>query len=168
LSLSPFTELRIGFGFPMTGEYLEAGVPVGLSVDTPTLSGNADMFAIMKAIQNVENARALNEFKLTARRVLELATSEGARSMGLDAAIGSLTPGKRADLIMVDTRHVNLAVLTDPAHMLVEAAQPSNVDTVVVDGRVLKRGGELVGVDIAAIVADARAALAGVRQRANW
>jgi cytosine/adenosine deaminase-related metal-dependent hydrolase len=168
LSLSPFTELRIGFGFPMTGEYLEAGVPVGLSVDTPTLSGNADMFAIMKAIQNVENARALNEFKLTARRVLELATSEGARSMGLDAEIGTLTPGKRADLIMVDTRHINLAVLTDPAHMLVEAAQPANVDTVVVDGRVLKRGGELVGVDIAEIVADARAALAGVRQRANW
>jgi cytosine/adenosine deaminase-related metal-dependent hydrolase len=69
---------------------------------------------------------------------------------------------------MVDTRHINLAVLTDPAHMLVEAAQPANVDTVVVDGRVLKRGGELVGVDIAEIVADARAALAGVRQRANW
>jgi cytosine/adenosine deaminase-related metal-dependent hydrolase len=126
------------------------------------------MFAIMKAIQNVENARALNEFKLTARRVLELATSEGARSMGLDAEIGTLTPGKRADLIMVDTRHINLAVITDPAHMLVEAAQPANVDTVVVDGRVLKRGGELVGVDIAEIVADARAALAGVRQRANW
>jgi cytosine/adenosine deaminase-related metal-dependent hydrolase len=137
-------------------------------VDTPTLSGNADMFAIMKAIQNVENARALDEFKLTARRVLELATSVGARSMGLDAAIGSLSPGKRADLIMVDTRHINLAVLTDPAHMLVEAAQPSNVDTVVVDGRVLKRGGELVGVDVAAIVADARTALAGVRGRANW
>jgi cytosine/adenosine deaminase-related metal-dependent hydrolase len=168
LSLSPYTEMRIGFGFPMTGEYLAAGVPVGLSVDTPTLSGNADMFAIMKAIQNVENARAQNEFKLTARRVLELATIEGARSMGVDAVVGSLTPGKRADLIMIDTRHINLAVLTDPAHMLVEAAQPSNVDTVVVDGRVLKRGGELVGVDVAAIVAEARAALAGVLERANW
>jgi cytosine/adenosine deaminase-related metal-dependent hydrolase len=139
-----------------------------LSVDTPTLSGNADMFAIMKAIQNVENARALNEFKLTARRVLELATSEGARSMGLAAEIGSLTPGKRADLIMVDTRHINLAVLTDPAHMLVEAAQPANVDTVVIDGRVLKRGGELVGVDVAEIVAAARTAVASVRRRANW
>jgi cytosine/adenosine deaminase-related metal-dependent hydrolase len=168
LSLSPYTEMRIGFGFPMTGEYLAAGVPIGLSVDTPALSGNADMFAIMKAIQNVENARARDEFKLTARRVLELATIEGARSMGLDADLGSLTPGKRADLIMVDTRHINLAVLTDPAHMLVEAAQPANVDTVVVDGRVLKRNGQLVGVDIAGMVAAVRAALASVRQRANW
>ena len=168
LSLSPFTEMRIGFGFPMTGEYLAAGVPIGLSVDTPTLSGNADMFAIMKAIQNVENARARDEFKLTARRVLELATSGGARSMGLDASIGSLTPGKRADLILVDTRQLNLAVLTDPAHMLVEAAQPANVDTVVVDGRVLKREGRLVGVDVEALVDETRAALSGVRQRANW
>jgi cytosine/adenosine deaminase-related metal-dependent hydrolase len=88
--------------------------------------------------------------------------------MGVDSIVGSLTPGKRADLIMVDTRHINLAVLTDPAHMLVEAAQPSNVDTVIVDGRVLKRDGELVGVDVAAIVADAREALAGVLERARW
>jgi cytosine/adenosine deaminase-related metal-dependent hydrolase len=168
LSLSPFTEMRIGFGFPMTGEYLAAGVPIGLSVDTPALSGNADMFAIMKAIQNVENARARDEFKLTARRVLELATIGGARSMGLDATIGSLTPGKRADLILVDTRQLNLAVLTDPAHMLVEAAQPANVDTVVVDGRVLKREGQLVGVDVEALIDETRAALSGVRQRADW
>jgi 5-methylthioadenosine/S-adenosylhomocysteine deaminase len=168
LSLSPWTELRIGFGFPLTLEYLEAGVPIGLSVDTPTLSGNADMFAIMKAIQNVANARALDEFALPARRVLEMATIEGARSMGIDAQTGSLTPGKRADVIMVDTRHVNLGVITDPAHMLVEAAQPSNVDTVVVDGRILKRGGVLTNLDVEDIVTEARSASMAARRRANW
>jgi cytosine/adenosine deaminase-related metal-dependent hydrolase len=52
--------------------------------------------------------------------------------------------------------------------MLVEAAQPANVDTVVVDGRVLKREGRLVGVDVEALVDETRAALSGVRQRANW
>jgi cytosine/adenosine deaminase-related metal-dependent hydrolase len=168
LSLSPFTEMRIGFGFPMTGEYLDAGVPIGLSVDTPTLSGNADMFAIMKAILNVENGRALNEFKLTARRVLELATIEGARSVGMDDRIGSLTPGKRADLIMVDTRQLNLAVITDPAHMLVEAAQPANVDTVVVDGRILKRSGRLTAIDVDAVIDETRTAASAVRRRAGW
>jgi 5-methylthioadenosine/S-adenosylhomocysteine deaminase len=168
LSLSPFTELRIGFGFPMTGEYLEAGVPIGLSVDTPALSGNADMFAIMKAIQNVENARTLNEFRLTARRVLELATIEGARSMGVADRVGSLTPGKRADLIMIDTRDVNLGVVAEPTHAIVEAAQPANVDTVMIDGRILKRQGMLVGVDTDAIIADARTAAAAARQRAGW
>jgi cytosine/adenosine deaminase-related metal-dependent hydrolase len=168
LSLSPWTELRIGFGFPKTLEYMQAGVPIGLSVDTPALSGNADMFAIMKVIQNVANARALDELALTARRVLELATIEGARSMGIEDQTGSLTPGKRADVIMVDTRHVNLGVVTDPAHMLVEAAQPSNVDTVIVDGRILKRGGMLTSLDVEDVVSEARAASSAVRRRADW
>jgi len=167
LSLSPYTEMRIGFGLPMTGEYLAAGVPIGLSVDTTTLSGNADMFAIMKAIQNVENARAEDEFGLPARRVLELATIEGARSMGIDAVTGSLTPGKRADVIVVDTRQVNLGVVTDPAHLLVEAAQPANVEAVLVDGRFLKRDGRLSAVDVDEVIDDARAALAGVLARSQ-
>ncbi len=168
VSLSPWTELRIGFGFPITGDFLDAGIPVGLSVDTPTLAGNADMFAIMKGIQNVENSRTQDEFRLPARRVLELATIEGARSMGLDDSIGSLTPGKRADLIMVDTRALNLGVFTEPAHMLVEAAQPANVDTVMIDGRILKRGGRLTDIDVDEVIDTAQRAQAAVRERADW
>lgn len=165
LSLSPYTEMRIGFGFPMTGEYLDAGVPIGLSVDTTTLSGNADMFAIMKAVQNVENARALDEFRLPARRVLELATIEGARSMGIDDVTGSLTPGKRADVIVIDTNQVNLGVYSDPAHLLVEAAQPANVEAVLVDGRFLKRDGRLIAVDVAEVIDEARAAYRALMAR---
>ena len=89
--------------------------------------------------------------------MLELATIDGARSMGIDGSVGSLTPGKRADLIMVDTRAVNLAVLTEPAHLLVEAAQPANVDTVMIDGRIVKRGGRLTSLDVGEIVDDGRA-----------
>jgi 5-methylthioadenosine/S-adenosylhomocysteine deaminase len=168
VSVSPYTELRIGFGSPIVAEFLRAGVPVGLSVDTVTLSGNADMFAIMKAIQNIENGRALDEFALPARRVLELATIEGARSMGIDASVGSLVPGKRADLIMVDTRALNLAMLTEPAHMLVEAAQPANVDTVIIDGRLMKRRGRLTDIDVDAVIDAAGLASREVRRRANW
>jgi cytosine/adenosine deaminase-related metal-dependent hydrolase len=168
VSVSPYSELRIGFGFPIVADLLAAGVTVGLSVDTPALSGNADMFAIMKAIQNIENGRALNEFKLTARRVLELATIEGARSMGVGDRVGSLTPGKRADVIMVDTRAVNLAVFTEPAHLLVEAAQPANVDTVLIDGRIIKRGGRLTQIDVADVIDDAARALTDVRRRSGW
>jgi cytosine/adenosine deaminase-related metal-dependent hydrolase len=153
---------------PLTGEFLDAGVTVGLSVDTTALSGNADMFAIMKAIQNIENGRRLDEFALPARRVLELATIEGARSMGVDTLVGSLTPGKRADLIMIDRRHVNLAVFSEPAHLIVEAAQPANVDTVIVDGRILKRGGALTSVDVGTIVDEAAESLADLRRRAGW
>lgn len=168
VSLSPFSEMRIGFGLPKVAEYIAAGVPLGLSVDTVELTGNADMFGIMKLIQNVENGKSESEFKLSARRVLELGTIEGARSMGIADKAGSLKAGKRADLIMVSTRDINLGVFGDPAHMLVTAAQPSNVDTVMVDGRVLKRNGKLVAMNARQITEEASAANTALRKRANW
>jgi 5-methylthioadenosine/S-adenosylhomocysteine deaminase len=167
VSVSPFTEILIGYGLPRTAEFLAAGIPVGLSVDTTVLSGNADMFAIMKVALGIVNAAAQHEFALTARQVLELATVQGARSLGLAAETGSLTPGKRADLILVETRSPNLGVFTDPAHMLVTAAQPANVDTVIADGQILKRGGILTRLDPADVSIAARAALDGVRVRAG-
>jgi 5-methylthioadenosine/S-adenosylhomocysteine deaminase len=168
VSVSPFSELRIGFGLPQTSEFLAAGIPVGLSVDTVELTGNADMFGIMKLVQNIENGRSEDEFKLTARRVLELGTIEGARSMGIADKVGSLKAGKRADLMMVSKRDVNLGIFGDPAHMIVSAAQPANVDTVVIDGRILKRGGKLVALDARAITTEASAANAALRKRAGW
>jgi 5-methylthioadenosine/S-adenosylhomocysteine deaminase len=165
-SVSPFTELQIGYGLPATGALLAAGVPCGLSVDTTMLSGNADMFAIMKVTQGCANGQAYDEFALTARDVLRLATIEGARTLGLDSVTGSLAPGKRADVIVVSVDAPNLGVLTDPARLLVTAAHPGNVDTVLASGRVLKRGGVLTGYDIAEVAESARAALAGVLARA--
>ena len=168
VSLSPYTEMRIGFGFPQTGALLAGGVLVTLSVDTAALSGNADMFGVMKATLNVENARAENEFKLTARKVLEMATIDGARGLGIADRVGSLVVGKRADLMMVRTGDINMGPLTDAPHLLVEAAQPSNVDTVMVDGRILKRKGKLTAIHADQVVRECALALAGVRQRANW
>jgi cytosine/adenosine deaminase-related metal-dependent hydrolase len=68
----------------------------------------------------------------------------------------------------VSTRDINLAVFGDPAHMLVTAAQPANVDTVVIDGRILKRSGRLVHLNVAQIATDAANANAALRKRANW
>ena len=165
VSISPFSELLIGYGMPRTSELLRAGIPVGLSVDTTALTGNADMFAIMKVTQGLANALARDEFALTARRTLALATIDGARCLGLDAVTGSLTPGKRADVIAVSTGGPNLGVLTDPVQLLVTAAQPGNVDTVIADGRVLKRGGVLTTLDAERIGREARLALDAVIAR---
>ena len=143
ISISPFSELRIGYGFPEVPKLLEAGATIGLSVDTTVLSGNADMFAIMKIILNITNALNKDEFSLHPKRVLEMATIEGARSLGLAETIGSLTPGKRADIIMLDTNAINLQPMTDVVSLIVEAAQPVNVDSVWVDGRLLKSKAEL-------------------------
>ena len=167
VSLSPFSELLIGYGLPQTAALLAAGIRVGLSVDTTALTGNGDMFAIMKLTQGLINAAAHQEFACTARQALALGTIGGARSLGLDTVTGSLTPGKRADIILVATGHPNLGVLTDPAGLLVTAAQPANVDTVLADGRILKRAGALVTLDGERIGAQAREALAGVRARAR-
>ena len=98
----------------------------------------------------------------------EVATTLESGSMGLDDKIGSLKPGKRADLIAINTNALNMAVVTDPAHLVLEATGPENVDTVVVDGRILKRGGKLVALDTRKVIAEARAALAGVRERTKW
>lgn len=167
VSISPYSELLIGYGLPRTAEFLAAGIGTGLSVDTTVLTGNADMFSIMKVIQGIVNAQAHDEFAMTHHQALSLGTIEGARSLGLGEMAGSLTPGKRADLICVSTSGPNLGVLTDPAHLLVTAAQPANVDTVIVDGRVLKRAGALTAVDLGQVRADARRALAGVLARAS-
>jgi 5-methylthioadenosine/S-adenosylhomocysteine deaminase len=167
-SVSPYSELRIGFGITKILEYLEHGVRLGLSVDTTPLTGNANMFGIMKVVQNIENGRAESEFKLPARRVVELATIEGARSLGLADRIGSIAKGKRADLILVSTRDINMGPFTDPYYMLVDSAQPWNVDTVMVDGRILKRAGKLAAIDTAMLMTEASKASREVRDRAKW
>jgi cytosine/adenosine deaminase-related metal-dependent hydrolase len=167
VSVSPGSELRIGYGIVNAGQFLDAGVPLGISVDTVDLTGNANLFGILKLLRNTENARAQNEFKMTARQVLEVGTIMGARSMGMDARIGSLKPGKRADVILVSTRNPTMGVFTDPSHMLIEAAEEADVDTVMVDGRLLKRAGKVTGMSTTQVVADASTALAAIRKRAG-
>jgi 5-methylthioadenosine/S-adenosylhomocysteine deaminase len=168
VSISPASELRIGFGLTKIGDYLDHKVNLALSVDSTPLTGNADMFGIMKLVQNLENGRSENEFKLPARRVLELATIEGAKALGIADRTGSLKKGKRADIIMVGTRDINIGPFTEPAYMLVDSAQASNVDTVMVDGRILKRNGRLTTIDAGKLMEEASAASQGIRQRANW
>jgi 5-methylthioadenosine/S-adenosylhomocysteine deaminase len=168
VSVSPGSELRIGYGYPQTSEMLAKGIPLGISVDTSALVGSSNLFAALKLVRDCENAKGESEFKMTARKALELGTIDGARSMGVDDKIGSLKPGKRADLIVISTNALNMAVVTDPVHLVLEATGPENVDTVVVDGRILKRGGKLAALDTPKVVAGARAALAGVRERTKW
>lgn len=167
ISVSPGTELRIGFGTTKACEFLDAGAIVSVSIDCTPLIGNVNLFAILKLMRNAENGKARDEFKLSARRVLEIGTINGARSLGIDDRVGSLKPGKRADLVMVATNHLTMGLFTDPTHMLVESAEEADVDTVVVDGRILKRGGKLTALTPEQVIAGATASLDGVRKRIN-
>ena len=168
ISVSPGSELRIGYGFTKVSEFLNAGIPLGVSIDSVVLAGNANLFDSLKLIRSIENAKAHDEFKMTARKVLELGTIEGARSLGMDDRVGSLKPGKRADLIMISLAHPNMGVFSDPSHLVIEATQASDVDTVVVDGRILKRNGKHTAMPVDQVLAEASASFDGIRKRANW
>jgi 5-methylthioadenosine/S-adenosylhomocysteine deaminase len=154
LSLSPQTELRT-MGFPKVAEMLAAGVLVSLSIDTTATPCNADMFSQMRVTLSTEMARVPNA-GLTPRRMLQMATLDGARDLGLEPTTGSITLGKRADLIMVRTNDLNMIHCGDPVDVLVLSGLPQNVDMVIVDGRILKRGGKLVTVEDEQIAAETR------------
>ena len=167
VSVSPWSELLIGYGVTTVRELVEAGVLVNLSVDTLPLTGTADMFSIIRLALGLHRGQSESEFSISARRMIAAATVDAARGLGLGDVTGSLTPGKRADLIMVRTSDVNIAPFTDAPNMIATAAYPSNVDTVVVDGRILKRGGQLTAIDTGRLVREASSALAAVLERAG-
>ncbi len=167
VSVSPWSELLIGYGVTTVKDLVDAGVLLNFSVDTLPLTGNADMFSIIKLVVGLHRGQAEQEFALLARRALAMATIDSARGLGLDGVTGSLTPGKRADLIMVRADALNIAPFTDAPNMIAFAAQPANVDTVVVDGRVLKRDGRLTALDSREVVKEASAAFERVLARAG-
>jgi cytosine/adenosine deaminase-related metal-dependent hydrolase len=141
---------------------------VSLSLDGSSVTGTCDLFAQLRALLDSQFVRSGDPMSVTPRQILEMATINAAWDLGLADVTGSLTPGKRADLILVRTTDLNMAPLGDPVMAIVRSAQPHNVDTVVVDGRILKREGKLTETDQDRVVADAIASLAELRKKANW
>lgn len=154
-------------GVIQLGELLEAGVKVSLSTDH-VASTSCDPFSAMRMLFALHAHRIGARQPLTLKRLLQLATLDGAVDLGLAERTGSITPGKRADLVLVRTTDVNMAPAGDPYEAIVAFAQPGNVDTVIVDGRVLRRGGKFTAFDHAAIVAAAREAAFALRDKAKW
>ncbi|WP_207781953.1 amidohydrolase family protein [Phytoactinopolyspora limicola] len=148
-------------------ELLQAGALLGLSVDSSSID-SADMFSAMRILYKMTTNRLGPDTGITHRHLLELATIDSARSLGLGDEVGSLTPGKRADIILVNQLDPNMAPPGDPATQLVSLAQPANVDTVLVDGRILLWRGELVDVDTEKVVRDAQQSAAEISARAGW
>jgi cytosine/adenosine deaminase-related metal-dependent hydrolase len=170
LSISPDVELKMGFGSPLTGRALAAGLRPTLSIDdVPSVGG--DMFSTMRTAFAVQ--RGLDG-GLRSRDLLEFATVDAARSCGLGPRTGSITPGKDADVILLRADDLTVFPVTDPVATVVSAGHPGLVDTVLVAGRVVKRDGVLVGVDVAALrtrLVESRnriAAAAGVPLDGTW
>jgi cytosine/adenosine deaminase-related metal-dependent hydrolase len=167
-STSPMGESRrpAKAGVIQLGELLEAGVKVSMSIDH-TGTFNCDFFQCMRVLYNLHQHRIGPRIPLTAKRLVQLATLDGAVDLGIADRTGSLTPGKRADVILVRTGDINIAPLGDPYEALVSLAQPQNVDTVIVDGRILRRASRFTALDPAQILREARESIAGLLQRAD-
>lgn len=148
VSLSPFTEMRIGYGLPPVMRLKQAGVQLSLSIDNLVLGGNADPFAVMRTTLNLATGMAEDEQALTARDVLHWATLGGARDLGLDEQIGSITPGKCADLVLIDIHRLSTMPAPDPAAMVVQSAQPGDIRLVLADGRIRLEDGMIHGLNV--------------------
>jgi len=156
VSIAGYVETLMGHGNPPTQKALDIGIRPSLSVDVETSVPN-DFFTQMRTVFSLQKnevwARRLSGDKnppkfLTAREVLEFATVEGARANGLERKIGTLTPGKEADIILLRTDRLNVMPFNNAVGAVVTSMGPQNVDTVLIAGKVVKRNGQLVGVDM--------------------
>jgi 5-methylthioadenosine/S-adenosylhomocysteine deaminase len=155
-SLACPVEMMMGHGMPPTQRFLDRGLRPSLSVDVETNVPN-DMFTQMRSVISLQHAILFDKklhgkdsvpAPLTTRDLLEFATIEGARANGLADKTGSLTPGKEADIIMLRTDRPNIFPINDPIGAVVWGMDTSNVDSVFVAGKALKRDGQLLGVDL--------------------
>ncbi|MBP1970788.1 cytosine/adenosine deaminase-related metal-dependent hydrolase [Virgibacillus natechei] len=157
ISVTPEIEMMMGHGYPATGLCLENGVRPTIGVDVVTSTGG-DMFAQMKFALQAERARVNGNLiasgempeplHISANDMLEFATIDGAKALMLEDKVGSLTPGKKADIIMVRTSDLNIFPVNDPVGTVVQCTHTGNVDSVFVDGKAIKRNGEMVGIDL--------------------
>jgi cytosine/adenosine deaminase-related metal-dependent hydrolase len=152
VSLASPVEMMMGHGMPPIQKFLDRGLRPSLSIDVET-NVPGDMFNQMRSVLALQRAMATPEGKspVSPREVLEWATVEGARANGLEPKVGTLTPGKQADVIMLRTDRLNVTPLNDPATAVVAGMDTSNVDTVLIGGRVMKRNGVLLHVDWPAV-----------------
>lgn len=155
ISLAGYVEMMMGHGTPPIQKALDLGIRPSLSVDVET-SVPSDFFTQMRTVLALQRndvwMRELAGEKnlppvLTTREVLEFATIEGARANGLDGKIGTLTPGKEADIIMLRTDRLNVLPMNNATGAVVTSMGTGNVDTVLIAGKVVKRNGQLLGVD---------------------
>ena len=128
-------------------QMMEAGVTLGLGTDGTYVNCSPDMVEQMKFAALIQNVTHFDPTLLTAERVIEMATIDGARAIGLHQEIGSLEVGKKADLVAFDLGKAHATVGNRPIAALVFSAHGTDADTVVVDGRVRLLAGELVGFD---------------------
>jgi 5-methylthioadenosine/S-adenosylhomocysteine deaminase len=156
VSIAPAIEMQMRHGMPPFQTALDHGIQPSLSVDVEC-NMTADMFSIMRSAFTLQRA-LVNERSLageqnlpplvTCRQVIEMATIGGARAAHLDTKIGTLSPGKEADIVMLAANRINVFPLNNVPGTVVTMMDTSNVETVLIAGKIVKWQGKLIGVDL--------------------
>jgi cytosine/adenosine deaminase-related metal-dependent hydrolase len=161
----PGSNLKLGSGIAPVPELLSRGVCVSLGSDGAACNNHLDMFGEMRLAATLQAMRQ-RPGALPARTALTMATRSGARALGLDAEVGSIEPGKRADLILIDAHAPHLGAAPDPYSAIVYAARPDEVRLTMIDGEILVRDGQALHLDRAEIASTARSEARQLARRA--
>ncbi|MEU1995565.1 amidohydrolase family protein [Nocardia gamkensis] len=174
VSVSTCAEQSLAMGQPALQAALEHGISTSFGTDTVGIAP-VDFFSQMRAafhwqrsrIQAAKQSNSPEVQPITVRDILRIATLGGAEGAHLDHVVGSLTPGKRADVIALNARTLNAGPVNHAPGAVVQHMDTSNVDTVIVDGRIVKRDGRLVGVDVEEVLQQLERSAAGLISRSR-
>jgi cytosine/adenosine deaminase-related metal-dependent hydrolase len=161
----PTGPAKMGSGVTPVKELLDAGINVCLGTDAAAANNVADLVRDLKWVAYLQKLLHRDATVVTAEQVLEMATIGGARALGMADSTGSIEPGKRADFVVLRTDGPSWVPDLNPVANLVYASSGADVDTVVVDGRVLMEARTLTTLDEERILAEARAAVASLYER---
>ncbi len=154
VSHNPESNMKLASGIAPVPQLMEAGVCVGLGTDGCTSNNNIDMFQEMDTAAKIHKVNTLDPTVMDAKTVLKMATTDAAKALGLDEVTGSLVPGKKADVIVIDTNKPHLTPMYNLHSHLVYAAGGNDVDTSVINGQVVMENRRLLTLDIAKVMAD--------------
>ena len=164
VSHNPESNMKLASGTAPVPAMRAARIPVGLGTDGAASNNDLDMFESMRQAAFLHKLQSGDPRTLSARAALEMATLEGARAIGLEKTIGSLAPGKRADVIVVSMAAARQTPMYDPISHLVYTTRGDDVRTTIVNGRVLMRDRKMLTLDERAVLAAAVNQAAAVRQ----
>jgi cytosine/adenosine deaminase-related metal-dependent hydrolase len=174
VSHNPASNAKTATGIAPIHGMRRAGVNVSIGCDGGPSNNTYDMIRDMRMVSYLANLLQKDPTVIPAEHVLEMATINGARAMGLEHQIGSIEPGKRADFILIDMDKPHLTPCFDPVSTIVYAAHGSDVDTVVIDGKIVMQNRKLLTLDEEAVVHEARRRAFEVMERSgldikpNW
>jgi 5-methylthioadenosine/S-adenosylhomocysteine deaminase len=155
---SPISNLKLASGVSPLPELLRAGITVALGTDSPCSNNSADMFEVMKFTALLHKGVNRNPTLLPAEQVLRMATIDGAKALSWDNEIGSIEPGKKADLAILNFKKPHLRPLYSEISHLVYAVKASDVETVIINGRIIMEDKEIKTVKVEEVMEKAEKA----------